>query len=452
MSSVRMTEGSIPRHLIRYAVPLILGNMFQLTYNAVDSSVVGKYVGMDALASVGVVGPVMTMLILGISGLCVGASIIMSEAFGAGDDRTLRRELSITLSIGGLLSLTLMLLGLALTEPLLRALSVPEELMELTGGYLRVVLLGLPFTCLYNALAQAMKSVGDSRTPLYFLIFSSILNGVLDVLFVAVMHGDAVWSAVATVIAQACSALLCVAYVRRKVPLLCVGRDDFTMDRQLMKRTIAYGGTTALQSACQPIGKLMIQGVIDSAGKQVMAVFNAVSRMDDYACLPAQSISQANSTFIAQNRGAGKLERTRRGWFVTMGLETCWWPVIGLITWFLREPIMSLFLKESEATTATAIADGSAYLGLMAVIYLLPCLTNGCQSWFRGTGRMKLMLLNTFTQISLRVLFVSLFVPTQGLNWVAWASAIGWIAMILLDLPLIFHGMAKQRKQKNITA
>ena len=443
MSAVRMTEGRISGHLLRYAVPLILGNLFQLTYNAVDSAIVGLYVSKEALAAVGASSPVLNMLVLGISGLCVGAGVIMSEAFGGNDERTLRRELAMTLLAGGSFSFVVMVLGVIFTVPLLRLLAVPEDVMALTTAYLRVVLLGLPFTCLYNAMAQAMKSVGDSRTPLRFLIFSSVLNALLDVIFVAWLRMGAVSSAATTVAAQAASALLCVWYIRRKVPLLRLEREDWHPEKQLLKRTVSYGGTTALQSACQPIGKLMIQSVVNNLGVDAMACFNAVGRMDDYACLPAQSISQASSTFIAQNRGAGRTERIRSGFLTAMLLEFSWWPIIGLVTWFFRQPIMGLFVTGDNTEV---IATGCAYLGWMALIYLCPCMTNGCQSYFRGMGHMKLTLLNTFIQISLRVLFVYLLVPTYGLHCVAFASAIGWCGMLALDFPLIGWNLGRLRK------
>lgn len=315
--------------------------------------------------------------------------------------------------------------------------------MGLTSAYLRVVLLGLPFTCLYNAMAQGMKSVGDTKTPLYFLIFSSVLNGLLDVVFVAWLRMGAVSSAATTVFAQAASAMLCVWYIRARIPLLRLQRSDWHPDHALLKRTISYGGTTALQSACQPIGKLMIQGVVNNLGVDAMACFNAVGRMDDYACLPAQSISQADGTFIAQNRGAGKTDRIRRGFLTTMLLEMCWWPIIGMITWFFRLPIMQAFVT---ADNEAVITTGCAYLGWMALIYLCPCLTNGCQSYFRGMGHMKLTLLNTFIQISLRVLFVYLLVPTYGLTCVAFASAIGWCGMLALDIPLTMWNMGRLKK------
>ena len=439
-----MTEGRISGHLIRYAVPLVLGNLFQLTYNAVDSAVVGRYVGTEALAAVGASNPVLNLVVLGLSGLCVGAGVIMSEAFGAKDEENLRKEMATTMIFGGIFSVAIMVLGILFAVPLLRLLSVPEEVLPLTSAYMRVVFLGIPFTAAYNAMAQSMKSLGDSKTPLKFLIFCSILNGVLDVIFVAILRLGAVSSAATTVASQAISAALCLWYISRKVPLLHPRKGEWRMEPTLLRRTLSYGGTTALQSCCQPIGKLMIQSVINSLGVDAMACFNAVTRMDDYACLPAQSIGQADTTFIAQNRGAGNMHRVRDGFLTAIRLELCWWPIIGLTTWFLKQPIMQLFVS---AESAEVIAIGCAYLGWMSLFYVLPCLTNGCQSFFRGMGRMKMTLLGTLTQISLRVIFVYVLVPRIGLSGVAFASAIGWVGMLILEIPQIVHHLRRMTRE-----
>ena len=330
MAAVNMTEGAIPRRLVGYAVPLVLSNLFQLTYNAVDSIVVGRFVGKEAQAAV------TNLLVLGISGLCIGASVIMSEFFGAGNEKQLRKELATTMVGGSVLAVLLTVLGMLCAQPLLRLMAVPGDVLELSGGYLRIVFLGVPFTFLYNATAYALKSVGDSRTPLAFLIFSSVLNVILDILFVGVMHGGALASGWATVFSQGLSAVLCIAYVRMRIPLLCIRREEWKPDRALLLRTLHDGGITALQQSCQPIGKILIQGAVNSLGVDAMAVFNVVGRMDDYACMPEQTISSAITTFMAQNRGAGKIRRMWDGFVSGMRIEAVYGVLIGLVTFLAR--------------------------------------------------------------------------------------------------------------------
>ena len=192
-----------------------------------------------------------------------------------------------------------------ITTPLLKALYVPEEILDTAAIYLRIIFLGAPFTFFYNAIASALKSVGDSRTPLKFLAFCSVLNGVLDVIFIGLLGFGITCSAVTTVVAEALSAVLCIVYVYRKIPLLQLRPGEFKVDRGLLGQTLRYGSVTALQQSCQPIGKLLIQGAVNPMGVDVMAAFNAVNKIDAYAFSPEQSISNAITTFVEQNSGAG---------------------------------------------------------------------------------------------------------------------------------------------------
>lgn len=432
-----MTEGSIPRHLLRYSLPLILGNVFQLTYNAVDAMIAGRFIGKAALAAEGMAGPVMNLIILGISGICMGAGVLMSEFFGARQHDRLRREMSTALLFGLYFSLAVTALGMLAAPALLRFLRVPGELLRMTLVYLRVILLGVPFTYFYNALASALKSVGDSRTPLRFLMFSSVLNGVLDLIFIGVLGFGIICSAVTTVIAEAVSAGLSFRYAQRRVPLLRLRRAELVIDRGLLRTTLQYGAVTALQQSCQPLGKLLIQGAVNGLGVDVIAAFNAVNRVDDFACMPEQSISHGITTFAAQNRGAGRRERIRDGFRWGLFLEFCYWVLICSAVFLSRRWLVGLFVTGEEG--AAVIAEGSRYLSAMALFYLFPAFTNGFQGWYRGMGKMKTTLLGTFLQTGLRVAASWLLAPRLGLPGIALACAAGWSAMLLFEIPYYFY-------------
>lgn len=438
MAAVNMTEGSITKHLVDYSIPLILGNMFQLTYNAVDSIIAGRFIGKEALAAEGTASPVMNIVILGISGICMGASVLMSEFYGAGQKEKLKREMSTTVIFGCYFSVIIAILGGFFSESLLRALGVPDEILGKAASYLSVIFLGAPFTYFYNAVSAALKSVGDSKTPLKFLAFSSILNAVLDLIFIGGLGFGIVCSAVTTVAAEAASAVLCITYVYRKIPMLQLRRGEFTKDRQLLRQTLRYGSITALQQSCQPIGKLLIQGAVNPLGVDMIAAFNAVNRIDDYAFTPEQSISHGITTFVAQNRGAGRKERIRKGFRRGLMLEACYWGFICITITLFRRPLMGLFVT---AGNEGIVALGSSYLGLMALFYVFPAFTNGIQGFFRGMGNMSVTLLGTFVQTSLRVVFVYLLTPEIGLMGVAYACAIGWSVMLLVEVPYYFWFM-----------
>ncbi len=439
MASMDMTKGSIIRELVAYAVPLVLGSLFQLAYNAVDSMIAGRFIGTDALAATGMAGPVMNILILGISGLSIGAGVIMSSCFGAKDYEMLGRELSTLLGAGLVFSIAAAVLGILFAIPLLSLLNVPQEVLGMTALYLRIIFLGLPFTCFYNALSQAMKSVGDSKTPLKFLAASSVLNCVLDLFFIGYLGFGITCSAVTTVVAQAASALLCFWYIKARIPLLSF--HGLSIDRSLLKSTLEYGSVTALQQACQPVGKLLIQGAVNTLGVAVVAAYNAVTRIDDFAFTPEQSISHGITTFAAQNRGAGDMRRVKEGFRKGLMLEALYFVLIATAVLLLSRPLMSLFVEGEEA--ALVINEGHKYLSTMAFFYIFPAFTNGIQGFFRGMGDMKVTLISTFIQTSFRVIFTFILVPLYGIHGIAYACAIGWSLMLLFEVPYYFHSKKK---------
>lgn len=416
-----MTKGGAAGHLLRYAVPLMLGNWFQLAYNAVDSIIAGRFIGKDALAAEGIAGPVMNLVILGITGVCLGAGVLMSEFFGAKDGESLRRELATTVLSGTAACTVVALLGVLFTPAILQACAVPREIFAITAIYLRITFLGAPFTCFYNALAAGFKSVGDARTPLRFLMVSAILNAALDLIFIGGLGFGIVCSAMTTVIAEAFSAVLAGWWLWTKTPELCPRRGQWRVDRSLLGRTLQYGGVSALQQAVQPIGKVLIQGQVNALGVEVIAAFNAVTRIDDFACIPEQSIAQGITTYIAQNRGAGRQDRIRRGFAVGLGMEAAYWMLIGGVVTLFKTPLAAMFVTGEGADRVIALAV--QYLGTMALFYLLPAMTNGFQGYYRGMGNMPMTLLGTLIQTSLRVVTTCILAPRMGMYGIAFACA-----------------------------
>lgn len=449
MSAINMTEGTPFKHLIKYAVPLILGNLFQLTYNAVDSIIAGRFIGRDALAAAGMASPVMNIIILGISGICMGAGVLMSEFFGGKENEKLKKEMATTLLFGLYFSLAVVIPGIIFTRPLLKAMNVPNEVLDITSIYLRIIFLGAPFTYFYNALAAALKSVGDSKTPLKFLMFSSVLNGGLDIVFIGFLGFGIACSAVTTVIAEAVSAILSLAYIYKNVPALSLKFNEFKIEKSLLKTTLQYGSITALQQACQPIGKLLIQGSVNTLGVDVIAAYNAVTRIDDFAFTPEQSISHSITTYAAQNRGAGKENRIIKGFRQGLFLEFLYGVIICTTVLVLNKFLVSLFIKDENAENI--IIQGSRYLTTMAFFYFLPAFTNGIQGFFRGMGKMQVTLTATFIQTSLRVLFTVILIPHLGIYGISFACAIGWSIMLMYEVPYYFW-FVKKRKSMSASA
>ncbi len=427
-----MTKGNIYRHLMSYAIPLLLGNWFQMGYNAIDSMIVGRFISKDALAAVGIASPTMNFMILGSSGLCIGAGILMSQFYGAKDFKQLRLQLSTTLISGTILSLIIGLCGVLCMNIILNLLMVPKGIYMMTKQYLLIVFMSVPFTFLYNAFSQALKSVGDSKTPLKFLMITSILNGVLDIILIGYFRFGILCSALTTLLCQLLSALMCYLYFKQYVPRLWPNKDEWQMNSLLLKKTMQYGGVTALQQSIQPIGKLMIQSQVNALGVNVIAAFNAVTRVDDFAFTPEQNIAAALTTFIAQNKGANKKDRITTGFKVGMILEIFYWLLIGTITMKFKEDIMYLFVGNEQ----DVIQIGVEYLSLMAIFYLWPALTNGIQGFFRGIGKLKITVLGTFIQTSIRVISTYLLAPLFSIKGIAFSCVLGWSCMLLIEVPI----------------
>ena len=437
-----MTLGAPREHLWRHALPLLLGNWMQLSYNAVDSIIAGRFIGKEALAAEGIAGPVMNLVILAISGVCIGAGVLMSEAFGAKNQDKLRRVLANTVLSGMMVCFLVAGIGMAATPALLRRMTVPEEIFGITVTYLRITFLGAPFTFCYNALSAGLKSVGDAKTPLKFLAFSAILNAVLDFIFLGWLGFGILCSAATTVFAEAVSAGLAIWYMGKRTPELIPEGSQWRMEWKLVKQLLRYGGPTALQQAIQPVCKVLIQGTVNDLGVTAIAAYNAVTRVDDFACIPEQSISSAISTYIAQNRGAQKPERIRPGFRQGMGLECGYWIFIGLVTLPLKRPIVSLFVTGEGA--AEVIDLGSRYLGFMALFYIFPALTNGMQGFYRGMGKMGTTIIGTFLQASTRAACAAILAPRFGISGIAFACAIGWSLMLLFEVPYYWYTCKKR--------
>lgn len=435
-----LTHGKILPQLVRFTVPLVLGNLFQLMYNAADSIIVGRFVGKEALASVGICNSVITLLILFLNGLCMGASILTGNLYGAGETEKLKKQASTTLVSGSIFSAGLSVLCFLLSAQILKLVQADASLLPLAGRYLRIILAGLIFTFLYNYFSSVLRALGDSSTPLYFLILSSLLNIAADLVFVLVLNKGCEGCAVATVFSQAISCLLCFLYIQRKVDILRLGRGWFSFDRDLFRKTVAYGWVSAMQQATVQLGKIGIQTIVNTMGVSVTAAFTAVNRADDFAYIPEQNIGHAMTAFMAQNRGAKLPEREKKGFFGGMGLEAGYGVLIFLMCFFLAEPVMRLFSADEEV-----IRHGVRYLHLISFMYILPAVTNGIQGYFRGIGDLKITLLSSFVNMGTRVIAACILVFRfhLGIEALPWSYLVGWFCMLAVETPLLLKNIRK---------
>ena len=360
----------------------------------------------------------------------------MGIQYGAKDYETLHRQISTTLLSGAVFSFFLTLVCVIFAVPILLLLQVDPSIMDMTVQYLRIIFLGLMFTFLYNFFSSTLRALGDSASPLYFLIISAILNIFGDLFFVIVLKAGSNGCAISTVLSEALCCLFCIIYIQKKVPILRLGKKWLVFDARLLKKTIAYGWASAMQQATVQMGKIAIQALVNTMGVSVAAAFAVVNRIDDFAITPEQNIAHAMTALMAQNKGAGKNDRMREGFRCGMILELVYGAAVMLICLGFARPLMSLFVKDEEV-----IGHGVVYLHLIAGMYILPAITNSLQGFFRGIGDLKVTLMSSFTNMTVRVIAAAPMVLLWnfGIEALPYSYLAGWIAMLLVETPLMLR-------------
>ncbi len=428
------TKGKIAPELVKFTVPLVLGHIFQLLYNAVDSVIVGRYVGPEALAAVGTSNPLMTLVILFFNGITLGAGILIGTHYGAKDYQTLRRQISTTMLGGLTFAAAVSVLFILLARPLFQLMQVDASVLEMAIGYMRVIFCGLVFTFMYNCLASVLRAMGDSSGPLVFLVISAVLNVLGDLLFVAALGMGTLGAAISTVLCEALSCVLCLIYIRFRVPLLRLGKEWLVFDRRLFRKTVSYGWTSAMQQATVQLGKIGVQTIVNTMGVSAMAAFTIVNRIDDFAYTPQQNIGHAMTSFMAINRGAGEKARVREGFRAGMLIEIVYGAIVCLACLLLARPLVSLSTTDPEV-----IDKGVRYLRLISFMYFLPALTNGIQGFFRGMGDLKITLISSITNMGVRLIAALILVLgfRMDMEGLPLSYLAGWMGMLIVEVPLL---------------
>ena len=420
-----LTQGSIPRGLLGFALPLILGNLLQQLYNLADTWVVGRFIGEGALAAVGSSYTLMTFLTSILLGLCMGSSVYFSIQYGRQDPDRLRNGIFQSfLLIGGLTLLLNLTVYLAL-DGILVLLQIPPDILGLTKEYLQWIFAGMVATFLYNFFANLLRSVGDSATPLVFLGISVVLNIGLDILFVVPLGMEVRGAAMATVIAQFVAGLGLFLYTWFAFPALRVQKRHRYWDRAALKNLLNLSLFTCLQQSVMNFGILMVQGLVNSFGTAVMAAFAVAVKIDTIAYMPVQDFGNAFSTFVAQNYGAEKRDRIRTGthWAVFWVVLFCL--VIGGLVCLLAPRLMAAFVG---GDAAEVIAIGTGYLRIEAAFYLGIGILFLLYGYFRAVNRPAVSVVLTICSLGTRVLLAYTLsaLPALGVNGIWIAIPIGW--------------------------
>ena len=424
MKTYDLTEGSLSAHLVRLALPLMLGNILQQMYNTIAAVVVNRYAGALEFAATGVSSSVMNLFLFIVIGACTGISVLFSQAYGARDLEAFRRQHFISL-VAGLGAVAVMsLCSVGLLGALLRMIQTPEELFSYTQTYLTIVLLSLPAAFLYNLYSALLRSVGSTNAALGVLALSVGLNLVLSLLFVAKLSMGIAGAAWATAIAQSFSAAACFAYLYIAHRELIFTRADCRMDRELLKRTAHFSFVTALHQSGLYLGKLLVQGAVNSMGTDFISAYTATTRIEGFANSAGDSGAAATSVLVAQNLGAKKQARVKDAYRKSMLICGALGAVCGVILFVFAPQTVGLLLDTHHGL---AFDNAVSYLRTVALFYVLCYTGNTFVGYFDGIGKVSLPLIGACSHISMRAALSWLWIAQLGLSAVAWATGIGWV-------------------------
>lgn len=425
--SPSILEGDIRRILTTLAVPLLLGSLLQQMYGTIDALIVGQLLGAGAFAAVGIAGTVMNLFIFMLNGFCVGVSILFAQLHGAGRIDQFRRAVFTAFSLGMLITGLLGVLFIGLLDPLLKGIRTPEALTGDVRGFLTVIIAGLPAVFFYNLLSGMLRAIGNTRAALMFLLLSVAVNAAVDGLFIGVLQFGVVGAAWATVFAQALSAACCLIHVRRHFRVLLCRREDIGIHPDLIGRTLGLGFASALHQASLYLGKILVQGSVNTLGIAGIAAYTATARIEGFANSFGDSGSQAMSVFISQNFGGGRKHRVNEGLRQGLMLLALMGVALSAVMFLAAEPGLRLFLKPEESQ---ALSYGAEYLRIISVFYVLCFIGNAFVGYFRGIGKMLVPTFGTMLHIGLRVLLSYLLVSRLGLSAVAIATGLGWVLVV----------------------
>lgn len=419
-----LTEGKEGKVIISFALPMLVGNVFQQLYTTVDSVIVGQGVGKEALAAVGASFPIVFLMISLVMGITMGASVVLSQFFGARDFESLRRTRDTTYIFLFAASIAVTFIGLAASGPILRAVRVPDEIYEPAKQYLEIMFIGMVFLFGYNTVSAVLRGLGDSKHPLYFLIIATVVNIVLDLVFVLVFGWGIAGAAWATVISQGLSFIIGVAYMQRSGhEYLRTDLRRMRFDRGLFRTVLKIGLPSGIQQSLVSLGFVALTRIVNPFGTSVVAGYTAANRLDTFASMPAMNISMALATFVGQNLGAGKPERVKHGFRSALAVSTLLSVTVAAVMVVFRQPLISIFSTDPEV-----IRIGSEYLVIVSVFYPVfsgMFITGGV---LRGAGDTMIQML--FSLLALWIIRIPLSAVLSGVlgtQGIWWGIPAGWI-------------------------
>ena len=444
-TAIDMTSGPIVRQLVAFALPLMLGNVFQMLYNTVDSIIVGNFVSKQALAAIGSTTMIVNMLVFFFNGFSTGAVVTIGQFYGAQKMEKLHKAVETTIAATFLLSLLFTIGGVLSVKPLLRMMSTPEDVFEDATVYLRIYIGGISGLLIYNIGSGILRAVGDSTRPLYFLILTSLVNIVLDLLFVVVLGTGIAGAAIATILSQFLSAALILLMLTRTKDIYRLDWKELQMDGQILGKIFAIGMPAGIQSVLTAFSNIFVQSYINSFGSDCMAGWSSYNKLDQFIMLPMQSMAIASTTFVSQNVGADNDQRADRGTVASLML-TCGITgvIIALLVGFAPESVR-LFSPDTAV-----IAYGVLFIRTNVVFLIFNCVNHVLAGALRGRGDSRgpmIIMLSTFVGLRQIYLFVMTRYIVNTPRMVGLGYPVGWVSCCVIEL--IYYAVCRRKREQN---
>lgn len=441
MKTKTLTEGTPWKQILLFSIPIFWGNVFQLLYSLVDTKIVGSTLGTEALASVGSVSTLHTLMTGFLNGLTLGFSLITAMCFGAKNRKRLKKTFAAAISLGVLTTLALVLMLMIFLHPVLNLLHVPQAQFEMAYAYISVLIVGLFATLFYNLCANTLRAIGDALTPLIFLIVATVSNIGLDYLFILGFQMGVQGAAYATVMAQLLSVVLCLIRIFRKFPILHIQKEDFRFDRELMAEMYKSGLSMGLMSCLVGIGTILLQSAINTLGTTVIVAHTAARKVFELVSLPNSVLGSAMATYCGQNYGARRFDRIRQGIRASLIIAAVWAVVVFLICHTIEGKLIQFV---ASTTNPDVIYWGSTYLkvdmSFIVICGVIVILRNSMQ----GFGDRVIPVFSSCIELAGKIIFAFVFAPMFAYWGIIWAEPMVWIAMVIPLIVKVVHVLKKE--------
>ena len=443
-----MTEGSIPKQILLFSLPLMFGNIFQMLYNTVDVIVVGNFVGKEALAAVGSTTMIINMLVFFFNGFSVGAGVVIGHYFGAKDEKQLHIAVETTMTLTFIFCVLFTIIGITTVKPMLRFMATPEDVFPDAVTYLVIYFAGITGLLIYNMGSGILRAVGNTSLPLFFLILTSVLNIILDLFFVIVLHMGIAGVAYATIISQFISAILTLVLLTRTKEVYRLVWKDLSLDGPTMRRIFTVALPAGIQSVITAFSNIFVQSYINYFGSSAMAGWSCYNKLDTFIMLPMQSMAMAATTFVSQNIGAGQKKRAEAGTILTIVMSTGITAVIAAVLFVFAAPTTGLFTKD-----ASVIEFGVLFLRTNVFFLLCNCVNHVLAGALRGRGDSQgpmVIMISTFVVIRQIYLFVLTHFISNTPRPVGFSYPVGWMACFVIEL--LYYYLRWGRKREDAEA